>query len=244
MYFAFCFIGVHFLSKQTIYLHSTRVSVLSAQHPPTTSIQIIMRLVLASILFFVPSFGSAFITPQWQEPRRTTKLQEKHPNHQNEMMIPSFQSTLAAIALGVVVLSTSGTIGPGTVAWAADGGKYDGFAEYAKENQMEQSDVACFVQKCGDQTKRLFSNPRGIKGITCLGQCKGEQACATRCFAEFGSEDLNDWLSCTIEENACVKVPKNIDNSAENIGYPTAVKRFDPTSLIGTWYKTDGLKYV
>ena len=109
---------------------------------------------------------------------------------------------------------------------------------------MEQSDVACFVQKCGDQTKRLFSNPRGIKGITCLGQCKGEQACATRCFAEFGSEDLNDWLSCTIEENACVKVPKNIDNSAENIGYPTAVKRFDPTSLIGTWYKTDGLKYV
>ena len=107
---------------------------------------------------------------------------------------------------------------------------------------MEQSDVGCFVQKCGDQTKKLFSNPRGIKGITCLGRCKGEQACATRCFAEFGSEDLNSWLSCTIEENECVKVPKNIDNSAENIGYPTAVKRFDPKSLIGTWYKTDGLK--
>jgi hypothetical protein len=29
------------------------------------------------------------------------------------------------------------------------------------------------------------------------------------------------WLSCTIEENECVKVPKNIDNSAENLGYET-----------------------
>ena len=119
--------------------------------------------------------------------------------------------------------------------------KYDGFAEYAKENQMEQSDVGCFINKCGDQTKQLFSNPRGIKGVSCLGRCKGEQSCATRCFAEFGSEDLDNWLSCTIEEYECVKVPKNVDNSAENIGYSTAVKKFDPSSLIGKWYKTDGL---
>jgi hypothetical protein len=119
--------------------------------------------------------------------------------------------------------------------------KYDGFADYAKENQMEQSDVGCFINKCGDQTKQLFSNPRGIKGVSCLGRCKGEQSCATRCFAEFGSEDLDNWLSCTIEENECVKVPKNVDNSAENVGYSTALKKFDPSSLIGKWYKTDGL---
>ena len=107
---------------------------------------------------------------------------------------------------------------------------------------MEQSDVGCFIQQCGDQTKALFSNPRGIKGVSCLGRCKGEQACATRCFAEFSSDALNDWLSCTIEENECVKVPKNtIDNSAENIGYSTVVQRFDPSSLVGSWYKTDGL---
>lgn len=119
--------------------------------------------------------------------------------------------------------------------------KYDGFAEYAKENQMEKSDVSCFINKCGDQTKNLFSNPRGIKGVSCLGRCKGEQSCATRCFAEFGSEDLNSWLSCTIEENECVKVPKNIDNSAENKGYDTVIKNFDPSILVGKWYKTDGL---
>lgn len=118
---------------------------------------------------------------------------------------------------------------------------YDGFAEYAKENKMEQSDVGCFINKCGIQTKNLFSNPRGIKGVSCLGRCKGEQSCATRCFAEFGSEDLNEWLSCTIEENECVKVPKNVDNSAEDVGYDATVKAFNPQSLVGTWFKTDGL---
>eukprot|EP00548_Thalassiothrix_antarctica_P013036 CAMPEP_0194176782 /NCGR_PEP_ID=MMETSP0154-20130528/10655_1 /TAXON_ID=1049557 /ORGANISM="Thalassiothrix antarctica, Strain L6-D1" /LENGTH=307 /DNA_ID=CAMNT_0038891105 /DNA_START=254 /DNA_END=1173 /DNA_ORIENTATION=- len=124
----------------------------------------------------------------------------------------------------------------------ADGvNNYDGFADYAKENQMEKSDVGCFVSKCGDQTKNLFSNPRGIKGISCLGRCKGEQSCATRCFAAYGSKDLNSWLSCTIEDNECVKVPKNVDNSAENIGYDGAIKNFNPKSLVGKWYKTTGL---
>ena len=150
------------------------------------------------------------------------------------------KSTLAAVALGAMI-SASGMFGGGQMAFAASDGKYDGFADYAKENQMEQSDVGCFVEKCGDQTKNLFSNPRGIKGVTCLGRCKGEQTCATRCFAEFGSEDLNNWLSCTIEENQCVKMPKNIDNSAENVGYSSTVKNFDPTSLVGKWYKTNGL---
>jgi len=74
-----------------------------------------------------------------------------------------------------------------------------------------------------------------------LGRCKGEQSCATRCFAEYGSEDLNQWLSCTIEENDCVKVPRNVDNTAENRGYASAVTTFDPRTLVGTWYKTDGL---
>jgi VDE lipocalin domain len=157
----------------------------------------------------------------------------------------SFQASVGAVSLGLTLALNVVFGGPmgTTVSSAFAQQSYDGFAEYAKENQMEQSDVGCFVQKCGEQTKALFSNPRGIKGVSCLGRCKGEQSCATRCFAEFGSENLNSWLSCTIEENECVKVPKNIDNSAENVGYTTALKRFDPKSLAdGTpWYKTDGL---
>ena len=101
--------------------------------------------------------------------------------------------------------------------------------------------MGCFLSQCGSQTKALFANPRGIKGVSCLGRCKGEQSCATRCFAEFGSAELDAWLSCTIEENDCVKVPKNNDNSAENVGYTSTVQKFDPRSLVGTWYKTDGL---
>ncbi|GAX22627.1 hypothetical protein FisN_17Hh008 [Fistulifera solaris] len=153
----------------------------------------------------------------------------RHIGTQLEAQRNSWQPTAASIALAFALVTSSPSVA------------YDGFAEYAKENQMEKSDVSCFVQKCGDQTKALFQNPRGIKGVTCLGRCKGEQACATQCFAEFGSEALNDWLSCTIEENECVKVPKNVDNSAETVGFPYKVETFDPRSLVGSWYKTDGL---
>lgn len=164
-------------------------------------------------------------------------------NLKNNKRMRKLKHLMGSVLVGTT-LSVSSMFG-GMAALAADSTtdttKYDGFATYAKENKMEQSDVSCFVNKCGDQTKALFSNPRGIKGVTCLGRCKGEQTCAMRCFADYGSQDLNNWLSCTIEENECVKVPKNIDNSAENVGYSTAIKNFDPRSMVGTWYKTDGL---
>lgn len=160
------------------------------------------------------------------------------PKKDDNNLRGSLQSAVVSTAFGLII-ATTGLFGGGPVQAAT--GTYDGFAEYAKENQMEKSDVSCFVNKCGEQTKNLFSNPRGIKGVTCLGRCKGEQTCAMQCFAEFGSEDLNNWLSCTIEDNECVKVPKNIDNSAENIGYTATVKKFDPSKLVGMWYKTDGL---
>lgn len=191
---------------------------------------------LSSIVILALPTAHAFTSPKPSanvaSSRGETQLNmEKDDNN-------AMRSSFAAAALGLVI-STSGMFGGAAI--AADDAKYDGFAEYAKENQMEKSDVGCFINKCGDQTKALFSNPRGIKGVTCLGRCKGEQSCATRCFAEYGSEDLNNWLSCTIEENECVKVPKNIDNSAENVGYASTVKKFDPKNLIGKWYKTDGL---
>ena len=193
-----------------------------------------MKYTSAIIFWYqIVSFGNAFVSRSMPTTLGHTATElNMGANGSNK----SLQSSFVAAALGLLVSST--TMLGGDLAFAADSKQYDGFADYAKENQMEQSDVGCFVQKCGDQTKALFSNPRGIKGVTCLGRCKGEQSCATRCFAEFGSEDLNNWLSCTIEENECVKVPKNVDNSAENVGYKTAIRKFDPKSLIGTWYKT------
>lgn len=172
-----------------------------------------------------------------------------HHHHEKDDLASTLTSTLTAWGLSAV-LSVGTLLGGASVAQAAMEAArpttttttYSGFADYAKENQMQQSDVSCFVTKCGDQTKALFSNPRGIKGTTCLGQCKGEQACATRCFAQYGSEDLSNWLSCAIEEQECVKIPKgDFDNSADNVGYTSTVQKFDPTTLIGKWYKTDGL---
>jgi VDE lipocalin domain len=123
---------------------------------------------------------------------------------------------------------------------------YDGFADYAQENKMQQSDVSCFINQCGDQTKALGKDLRSLQGVVCLGRCKGEQSCATRCFAEFGGPTLDQWLSCTIEENECVKVPKpDVVEAKQTSGsyqpLQAVVKSFNADSLIGTWYKTNGL---
>jgi hypothetical protein len=45
---------------------------------------------------------------------------------------------------------------------------------------MEKSDVACFAQQCGAQTKALFSNP-AVSKASVAWVFKGEQSCATRC---------------------------------------------------------------
>ncbi|KAL3795526.1 hypothetical protein HJC23_009239 [Cyclotella cryptica] len=202
-------------------------------------------VITTSLAFLGAAFTIDTRLPRAQKPSLASLgLFAKSHNDDNGMAKDKGASNPWASAALVAALSASLAVAPlpsfaSTAASTTQ--KYDGFAEYAKENKMEQSDVGCFVSKCGDQTKALFSNPRGIKGVSCLGRCKGEQSCATRCFAEFGSEDLDNWLSCTIEENECVKVPKNVDNSAENVGYDSTVKKFDPTTLIGKWYKTDGL---
>lgn len=178
------------------------------------------------------------------------RQQHSRTNHLSTVTKP-FVSCVCSAMVAAGIFFSSGTLlpphanaaesGVGTIS-TATATTYSGFADYAKENQMQQSDVTCFITKCGEQTKKLFSNPRGIKGTTCLGRCKGEQGCATRCFAEFGSADLNNWLSCAIEENECVKIPKTaFDNSAENVGYPTTVKAFDPKTMVGKWYKVVGL---
>ena len=191
-----------------------------------------------ALLLLVTLQNTTPFAPRLKRSRCDSKLQMSSNNDTTNNLLQKSARAVAAATLGLTIVSSNLF---GAVAFADSTTSYDGFADYAKENQMEKSDVGCFMNKCGDETKALFSNPRGIKGVSCLGRCKGEQSCATRCFAEFGSADLNNWLSCTIEENECVKVPKNIDNSAENAGYETTVKSFDPKTLIGTWYKTDGL---
>ncbi|CAM9645286.1 unnamed protein product [Phaeothamnion confervicola] len=123
-----------------------------------------------------------------------------------------------------------------TAAVQAEG--YDGFADYAaKGKKMDESDVGCFATSCRDQTVSCFTDGSCLKGVTCLGRCQGEQECATRCFAQYGSGKLDAWLSCTLEDHACVKIPKDLDFGAIDRDPPAKLKAFDVTAMDGTWYK-------
>ena len=235
------------LERLSTHWHLDLAIIMSSAHFANQTMRLILKITILSlcttteVAAFAPSFLSRSTTSRGEHQLFTVHHDKDRIEDSSENVITSPGNWKTAAATLSIGLSLAFQIFTGPAALAAEATSYDGFADYAKDNQMEKSDVGCFMKQCGDQTKALFSNPRGIKGVTCLGRCKGEQACATRCFAEFGSESLNDWLSCTIEDNECVKVPKNVDNSAENVGYTTAVKQFDPASLIGTWYKTDGL---
>eukprot|EP00966_Prymnesium_polylepis_P314980 7278201-Prymnesium_polylepis.1 len=77
-----------------------------------------------------------------------------------------------------------------------------------------KADPNCFFDSCGEQSKACFTNPACLKGITCLGNCRGEQLCATQCFARFGSEKLNAWLGCTLEDKECVSTGVKQDTSS------------------------------
>ena len=115
-----------------------------------------------------------------------------------------------------------------------------GFEEFAAKGGTMEARPECFFDECGDQSKACFTNPSCLKGVTCLGNCRGEQECATRCFARFGSEKLNDWLSCTLEEKKCVVTGVKQDTSAFYATAPTRLSTFDRKQLEGKWWKVRG----
>lgn len=94
------------------------------------------------------------------------------------------------------------------------------------------------LPRCKDQTTACFTNPACLKGVTCLGNCRGEQLCATQCFARFGSEKLNNWLSCTLEEKECVTTGVKQDTTSfYEKDVPPQIPNFKPSDLEGKWYK-------
>mmetsp|Transcript_33006 Transcript_33006/g.86703 ORF Transcript_33006/g.86703 Transcript_33006/m.86703 type:complete len:296 (-) Transcript_33006:203-1090(-) len=103
-----------------------------------------------------------------------------------------------------------------------------------------KADPNCFFSDCKAQTQSCFTNPACLKGITCLGNCRGEQLCATQCFARFGSEKLNSWLSCTLEEKECVTTGVKQDTSSFYANAPVTARAFKPSDLEGKWYKVLG----
>ena len=142
-------------------------------------------------------------------------------------------SAAAATYLAAMLVSPLGAAG-------TDLGGSAGFEEFAAQGGVMKTDPSCFFDSCGPQSKACFTNPSCLKGITCLGNCRGEQLCATQCFARFGSERLNDWLSCTLEDHACVTTGVAQDTASYYAAPPKALPGFKPSDLEGKWFKVLG----
>lgn len=162
----------------------------------------------------------------------------KHDKNGEEVGRNNWQHQLMSMVLGGSLLLTSAL---GTPTFAEDAPSA-GFEEFAAKGGVMKTDPQCFFDQCGDQSKACFTNPSCLKGITCLGNCRGEQLCATQCFARFGSEKLNDWLSCTLEEKECVTTGVKQDTSAFYKDPPQskAMEKFTPADLEGKWFKVLG----
>ena len=166
----------------------------------------------------------------------------KHPR------LEALQRTAVSTVLGLSLAVSPGLVGPSAALADADMATKSasefsqtaGFEEFAADGGKMKADPNCFFKECGPQTKACFSNPACLKGITCLGNCRGEQLCATQCFARFGSEKLNDWLGCTLEDKECVTTGVKQDNTAYYDSAPPAMKDFTPADLEGEWYKVLG----
>ena len=153
---------------------------------------------------------------------------------------PACNGAIARFALATT-LGASLALGSGVTpgALAADE-SVAGFEEFAAAGGKMQANPSCFFDECKEQTTACFTNPACLKGITCLGNCRGEQLCATQCFARFGSEKLNSWLSCTLEEKECVTTGVKQDTAAFYQDPPPALTPFKPSDLEGKWWKVLG----
>jgi len=165
---------------------------------------------------------------------------------------PIVASPLRAVAPGLASLAASLSVlaaNPSLPAFAAadyatrsaaEFEQVSGFEDFAAQGGQMKADPSCFFDQCKEQTTSCFTNPACLKGITCLGNCRGEQLCATQCFARFGSERLNAWLGCTLEDQECVTTGVKHDTSKYYANPPRAITSFKPSDLEGKWYKVLG----
>ena len=121
----------------------------------------------------------------------------------------------------------------------------DELARYAAEGNKVGVDGQCFMRQCALETATCANDPNCLKGLSCLARCKGGSLCSTGCFAKYGSDQLNELLSCSVERHDCVHVP-----GKDSAGWTTdkltdlpsmPLRNFDIASLDGSWYKVMGL---
>lgn len=215
---------------------------------------LVLAVVAVSVIDDLPA-AHGFVAPHQRQHRNTGAIADGIRTNNNAVVMDmkngnngdgngrDWQRDLATMIFGGSLLLATAFGGFAPAAFAEDMTPPSaGFEEFAAKGGVMQTDPQCFFDQCGDQSRACFTNPSCLKGITCLGNCRGEQLCATQCFARFGSEKLNNWLSCTLEEKECVTTGVKQDTSSFYKDPPQtkAMQKFTPADLEGKWFKVLG----
>ena len=221
--------------------------------PNTLSISIIMKPQSASGLLLLATLGSsaALTTPPVTRMQRgsSRSMGSSTTDYDHGTSMVSAQAANWLPNAAAALALSASLVAPVPAAFAAadiatrsaeEFSSTTGFEDFAAEGGKMKADPSCFFKECKEQTTACFTNPACLKGITCLGNCRGEQQCATQCFARFGSERLNAWLGCTLEEKECVTTGVKQDTRPFYANPPPAMAEFKPSDLEGKWYKVLG----
>jgi hypothetical protein len=190
----------------------------------------------ATALLAALSPASAWSTPPIPPSHGSGKTSSKTPAD----WLPHAAATLAVSASLLAPLPPAFAAADLATRSAEEFSSTAGFEDFAAAGGKMQANPSCFFDECKEQTTSCFTNPACLKGITCLGNCRGEQLCATQCFARFGSERLNAWLGCTLEDKECVTTGVKQDTKQFYANPPPAMSEFKPSDLEGKWYKVLG----
>ncbi|KAJ8604108.1 hypothetical protein CTAYLR_001774 [Chrysophaeum taylorii] len=103
-------------------------------------------------------------------------------------------------------------------------------------------DGECVTSRCSVAAKSCLDSKDCLKGMTCTAKCLGDNACITGCFAKYGTSEMNELLECTVERHGCIKIAILEPGPYETAPAPPLppLRKFDPKSLRGTWYKVLG----
>ena len=131
-----------------------------------------MSLAMA-VLGISGTAGAAYVSPLHITGRSMAGGVERL---QMSEVIRPVKQPAATSAMGIL-LATSMILAPvfGVSAADLDQAGAAGFEEFAAAGGKMKADPSCFFDQCSAQTQACFTNPACLKGITCLGNCRGEQ---------------------------------------------------------------------
>lgn len=113
----------------------------------------------------------------------------------------------------------------------------------ASKSASEIVEPQCIVRQCKQEMEMCADNGDCLKGLLCTAKCLGDTQCTLGCFAQYGSDDLNNVLQCTIEKEKCINigiVQPGSDGPFDAPLPPKPLIRMTQADMSGKWYKVMG----